>query len=135
MPGLTFKQETFCQGIASGLTQSDAYRAAYATKKWKNETVWEKASVLISKDKVKARIAELRAPVVKKVGITLENHIEDLLKLRNMAAKKEQYSAAIKAEMARGKVCGLYEFEQTPEENVPMPTKIEIQVVDGRKQD
>ena len=57
---------------------------------------------------VTARVAELREPVVKEAQMTLKSHLEDLQKLRNMAVKAEQYSAAITAEIARGKAAGIY---------------------------
>lgn len=57
---LTAKQEAFCQGIADGLTQADAYRRAYNAEKMADKTVWEKASALMADGKVSARVAELR---------------------------------------------------------------------------
>jgi hypothetical protein len=46
--------------------------------------------------------------VIKKVQITLEEHINKLGQLSDLAAAKDQYSAAINGEMLRGKVSGLY---------------------------
>jgi len=40
--------------------------------------------------------------------VTLEHHLEALRKLRNIAVIKKQFSAAISAEIARGKAAGLY---------------------------
>jgi hypothetical protein len=57
---------------------------------------------------ISARVDELRKPVAKKAQITLETHLEDLLKLRDMAASGNQYSAAITAEVARGKASGVH---------------------------
>lgn len=106
--GLTPKREKFAQAVASGKTQADAYREAFAVDKATAKSVQELASRLMADVKVRSRVEEIRGPIVEKVGITLESHIRDLLDLRNLAAKKEQMSAAISAEIARGKVCGLY---------------------------
>lgn len=57
---LTAKQEAFAQAIADGMTQADAYRAAYSTGKMTDKTVWEKASALMADGKVRARVASLR---------------------------------------------------------------------------
>ena len=53
-------------------------------------------------------IGELRAEVQEKYGITFEKHLAELAKLRDDSAKKGAWSAAINAEVARGKAGGLY---------------------------
>ena len=106
--GLTAQEEIFCQNIVRGNNQTDAYRAAYDTSNYKPATVHKRALEVISRGSVKGRIAELRAPVLKRVEITLENHLIRLGELSNLAAAKDQYSAAINGEMLRGKVSGLY---------------------------
>jgi len=106
---LTPQQEAFAQAVASGLSQSDAYRKAYKVKPTtKLETSQANASRLMADSKVSARVAELRAPVAAKAQITLEGHLDDLKTLRDAALKAEQYSAAISAEVARGKAAGVH---------------------------
>jgi hypothetical protein len=56
---LTPKQEKFAVGVAAGLTQSDAYRAAYSASRMKPEQVWQEASRLRRNYKVARRIDEL----------------------------------------------------------------------------
>jgi len=63
---LTAKQEAFCQGIADGLGQADAYRAAYGCAEWKDNVIYSKASVLMKNGKVVERIRELRSEVQEK---------------------------------------------------------------------
>jgi hypothetical protein len=53
-------------------------------------------------------IGELRAEVQEKYGISFEKHLGELAKLRDDSAKKGAWSAAINAEVARGKAGGLY---------------------------
>ena len=53
-------------------------------------------------------IGELRAAIQEKYGITFEKHIGELAKLREDARAKGAWSAAINAEIARGKAGGLY---------------------------
>ena len=53
-------------------------------------------------------IGELRAEVQEKFGIDLGRHLGELAKLRDDAMKKGAWSAAINAEVARGKAGGLY---------------------------
>ena len=53
-------------------------------------------------------IGELRSEVQEKHGITFDRHLGELAKLRDEATAKGAWSAAINAEVARGKAGGLY---------------------------
>ena len=54
------RHEKFAQGLASGMSQRNAYRAAFPnSKRWKDETVDSKASVLAKNDKVLERLREI----------------------------------------------------------------------------
>jgi hypothetical protein len=53
-------------------------------------------------------IGELREEVQKKYEVTFENHITELARLRDESKNKGAWSAAINAEVARGKAAGLY---------------------------
>ena len=53
-------------------------------------------------------IGELRAEVQEKYGISFEKHISELAQIRNQALEKGAWSAAVNAEVARGKAAGLY---------------------------
>lgn len=105
---LTAKQEAFCAHYLETSNATEAYRKAGYGPRMSDKTATEAASRLLKDSKVVARLEEMRAPVVEKAQLTLEAHLLDLQKLRNMAVKKEQYSAAISAEIARGKAAGLY---------------------------
>ena len=63
---LTAKQEAYCQGIADGMGQADAYRAAYDAGDMKENSVYVQASKLMKNPKIAQRIAELRAGVQEK---------------------------------------------------------------------
>ena len=54
------------------------------------------------------------------------------MRLRNMAAKEKQYSAAITAEVARGKASGVHveRVEHTGKDGGPMETITRIELVD-----
>ena len=53
-------------------------------------------------------IGEIREEYQKKYDITYERHITELAKIRDQALKKGAFSASTNAEIARGKVAGLY---------------------------
>jgi len=108
MTNLTPKQEAFSLAVASGTHQNEAYKQAYAEQKNTAKTIGEKASTFMANPKIKARIAELRAPVIEKMGLTLEAHLGELERLAKLAEANDNISAAIKAQELRGKASGLY---------------------------
>jgi phage terminase small subunit len=110
---LTPKQEAFAKLIAlskpeDGMTQTEAYRQAYNSENMTDKTIWEKASLLASDDKVRARIEELRDKVAQVAIVTLAEHLQELKSLRDAARDDLKFGPAIQAEVARGKACGLY---------------------------
>ncbi len=82
-----------------------AYEAGYKTRPRQaaSELRNPKYSPLVVK-----YIGELRAEVQEKYGVTFERHVSELAKIRNEALKKGAWSAAVNAEVARGKAGGLY---------------------------
>ena len=110
---LTPKQEKFAQCVASGMTQSDAYRASYdVSGDTSTAVINNEASLLMKRHEIAMRVEEIRNPIIKKAQITLESHLEELEALREMAKDKSQINAAISAEIARGKASGLYVEKQ-----------------------
>lgn len=105
---LTPKQEAFCLAYIETGNASEAYRRAYDAKDMKPETVNRKAKVELDKGKIRARLDELRAPVIKSAQITLESHLKSLEELRDAAKVANQLGAAITAEIARGKAAGVH---------------------------
>ena len=53
-------------------------------------------------------IGEIREEYQKKYAVTFERHITELGKIRQEALRKGAWSAAVNAEVARGKAAGLY---------------------------
>ena len=82
-----------------------AFQAGYKTRPRQaaSELRNPKVSPLVVK-----YIGELRAEVQEKYGINFEKHISELAQIRNQALAKGAWSAAVNAEVARGKAGGLY---------------------------
>ncbi len=72
---LTAKQEAFCQSIADGMNQSDAYRSAYNAAAMKAETIQSKACLLMAGGKVRARVDSLREELANKSLWTREQSV------------------------------------------------------------
>ena len=82
---LTAKQEAFCQAIADGMGQADAYRMAYDAESMKDSTIYSKASVLMSDGKIRARVDELKAQVADKQLWTREMSVKGLIQAYRIA--------------------------------------------------
>lgn len=105
---LTKKQEDFILAYIESGNATGAYRSAYNAGGMKPETVNRSAKELLDNPKIAARIAELRKPVIEKAQLSLEQHLNDLKRLRDLAEASEKYGPAIMAEVNRGKASGLY---------------------------
>ena len=57
---------------------------------------------------IQKRINELQTKAADKAVLTLKNHLEDLKDIREGAVRNGAWSAAVTAEVARGKAAGLY---------------------------
>ena len=77
---LTAKQEAFCQAIADGLGQADAYRAAYDAGNMKENSVYVQSSKLMKSPKIAQRVSELRSEVQEKQLWSREMSIKALVR-------------------------------------------------------
>ena len=107
------KEERFAQLLAmADISQTAAYIDAGYSPTQLRKTLWEKASVLAHKDKVRARVEQIRAAARDKGVITLERHLKDLDAIGKAAIADgnttKNYGAAIRCEELRGKVAGHY---------------------------
>jgi phage terminase small subunit len=118
---LTPKEEAFCLAIVEGLRASDAYRRAYKPQRAKAKTIHEKASRLMAKGKVQARVAELMAPVIAQTQMTRTEWLQRLArccrfdprklfdatgKLKPIAELEENEAAAIAGYEFHGEIQG-----------------------------
>jgi phage terminase small subunit len=132
--GLTVKQEAFAVCVFKGMSQAQAYREAYDAENSSDGTIYKRASELMANGAVAGRVQELKNEAAKAAKITIVEHLQDLKALRNAAASSANFGAAITAEVARGRVCGLYveRLEHTGKDGEPIETK-HIVDVDGAR--
>lgn len=105
---LTSKQEKFCQGIVSGLNQSDAYRAAYSCDGMGDPTINNNAYVLMQNNDIAMRIEQLRLPIAERIGMGLEDYLKEMIALKSAAQEDQDHNPAIKAHELIGKCLGYY---------------------------
>ena len=114
---LTVKQEAFAQWVAAGKTPPAAYSLAYDCENMADVTIEREGYKLMHHPAVLARVEDLRRAAF---AVKLEDHLNDLKTLRDEAKDNGQYSAAITAEVSRGKASGLYvERREIKTEAVP----------------
>ena len=103
---LTPKQEKFAQNVAKGMSKKDAAKQAGYSEK----NAGKAGTVLTSKDNpmVQKRISELQEKAAEKAELSLGTHLKDLKDIRDGAMRNNAFSAAVTAEVARGKAAGLY---------------------------
>jgi phage terminase small subunit len=77
---LSPKEEAFCVAIVEGLSAADAYRKTYKPQRAKVKTVHGKASRIMARGKVRARITELMAPVIAEAQMTRTEWLRILTK-------------------------------------------------------
>ncbi len=109
LPTLTPKQQAFVQGLLEGKSASNAYRAAYDCSNMAEPTVWSEASRLRANPKVSAWLRHYQRIGMDEARITLQEHLAELARGREVALALGQASAAVQAEHYRGKAAGLYE--------------------------
>ena len=106
---LNIRQERFCEFIAAGESQTDAYlKAGFKVPK---TDARKHAARLMTKDDVKARIAELRKPQTKKALLTRDRKREILRDI--VEDPKTPVLERIRAMAEDSRMAGHYEPDRT----------------------
>ena len=108
LPDLTSQQMEFVRHLLDGKTATDAYRAAYSTENMLANTIWSAASNLRHDTKVAAWLTAARTANLGSAKVTLEGHVAELERLREIALSTGNVGAAVQAEQLRGKAAGHY---------------------------
>lgn len=123
---LTLRQENACLAYVELGQKSDAYRRAYSASKMSTATINKRANELFDLPAMIARVAELRAPIIERHNITVDDLITELDENRRAALMAEtvQSSAATAATMAKAKLLGYLQdkIELTGRNGAPVQT-------------
>lgn len=96
MNKLTGKQEKFCQAIAEGKTQHEAFKIAYEAK-YQDKVIYVRASELLNVGKIQVRIDELKKALEKKYLWTREMSVRILASIAtNKSTAENNKIAAVK---------------------------------------
>lgn len=121
---LTAKQEAFVQNIMQGMSQADAYRSAYNSKRMSDKTIHEAASRLMNDSKVTARLTELREQIANDSIMSAKKRAERLTEFANDGDP----NVAMKAIDLLNKMTG--EYVQKVEAEVTNAVNINIELSD-----
>lgn len=109
LPKLTEAQERFVDGLLKGKTATQAYQDAYTSSRdWKKNSLWSEACKLHSNPKVAQWLRAARKAKLGSAVVTLESHITELDRLKEIAVESGNVGAAVQAENYRGRASGLY---------------------------
>lgn len=103
---LTPKQEKFVQNIIQGMSQAEAYRNSYDTKRMSDKSIYEKASRLMADGKITARVKELRDQISQKSIMTAQERLEWLTSI--IMSNEETTADKLKASDQMNKMQGEY---------------------------
>jgi len=79
--GLTVKQEKFAQNLFTGMSQREAYKAAYDAENMTDKSIDEKACELAANVKITERIGQLTEELRLRNTITVEKVLTELSKI------------------------------------------------------
>jgi hypothetical protein len=109
LPALTHKQMAFVHALLEGKSASDAYRGAYDCSDMADRSIWCEASKLRSNPKVAQWLRHYQRIGMDAAQMTIESHLAELARARELAIAHGQIAAGVQAENYRGKAAGLYE--------------------------
>ena len=123
---LTANQEQFAQNIIQGMSQADAYRAAYPNQRMSDKTVWETSSKLANNHKVITRLEELRNALANPAIMSAQKRLEWLTGVINSG--EESTGDKLRAIDIMNKMQG--EYVQKVEAEVHNAVNISIELCD-----
>ena len=131
---LTAKQTAFVEALLSGMTQVDAYRAAYDCSNMSENALYREASLLTRHPKVAQRLAEAAKASREKMEISTARLTEMALEAYEVAKINSNASHMTGAVLAIGKLNGLIvERSERKVENVRPVTSREEMVAELNK--
>lgn len=121
LPELTEKELKFVMALLENKSAVEAFLFAYGDMK--RNVAYVRASNLRRSDKVQAWISAGRKAYLGAAVVTIDTHVRELERLREIALESGNVGAAVQAEQLRGKASGLYVDKY---ENVTPPEPIRV---------
>lgn len=131
LPNLTPQQMQFVEGLLGGKTATDAYKAAYDCSSMGANSIWVEASRLRANSNIALWLSMARQAHLGAGILTLEGHLRELDRLKELCINGKNYGAAVQAEQLRGKASGHYveQFRDLTDDD-PLKTLTAIAAID-----
>lgn len=101
-------EESFAWEYACTRNLTQAYKTAALISGRKNKWVGPSGYTMLNRDDVQLRIAEIVAYISHIHSLDMSSHMEELYNIRESAKANGKWAVALAAEIARGRVAGLY---------------------------
>lgn len=108
VPELDDREIAFADLLLKGMNATDAYIQAFDVHHWGRNSAQVAASRLANSDRIKLWLSYARLGAMTEGVISLEQHLRELDRLKEMALESGNVGAAVQAEQLRGKAGGLY---------------------------
>lgn len=112
LPPLPHNQQQFVELIANGVSPQEAYRAVQKEhapgSNHKDDNISSGATRMMGYPAVRAWLRAMREAGCENGIITIQSHISELERLKNLCIENKNFGAAVRAEELRGKTAGLY---------------------------
>jgi len=106
---LTYQMRLFAESLCNGMKPKEAYIKAFSmTDSEIQKNTAQKAKTMLAQPLVGEILRKANQSAVESCSITKQQHLNDLLRIRDMALQDGAWGAAITAEKARGECSGLY---------------------------
>jgi hypothetical protein len=125
---LTAKQLAFCDGVLRGMSQSDAYRAAYDAENMADASIWTEASKLFAHPVVAQRIKALQtrqSDAALLSGLATRQHIQRTL--YGLTTDGDNDGAKLRACELLGKLSDVAAFTERVEQITDNRTPTELE--------
>ena len=107
--GITAKQLAFAEGVASGMTLSDAYRAAYDARLMTDKSIWESACKMVNHVKVRTRLDQIaREREEARRMLATSDAASALETLRRMMTEADSDATKVRAAELLAKSAGVF---------------------------
>jgi hypothetical protein len=108
LPSLTEPQSAYVYYRIFGDSPTEAYKKSYDIESKRSDRITAYAHRTENGKAVRKWIERARRAAMFNHVVELSDHCSELVRLREEAVERGQISAAVRAEMARGQVAGLY---------------------------
>jgi len=109
LPELTEKEQKFANAILGGASPKEAFIAAGYTCTAGERSLVQMAGHVMNRPKMQQWISLARQAALDRSVMSLQEHLAQLVRLREMGVSQGNLGAAVQAEQLRGKAVGLYQ--------------------------